>query len=254
MADARGPTSVRVLASKLAALVMFSCLISGAGAARNNAPASDARPLFVTSLPILRSVCTAVAGTRADCASILPPGTSPQSYEPTSADKEKIVQATALFYAAPRLDGWAAPLKAREKHRMIDWVPRAMRIPQDSPSAEADPYFWLDPLAAVEVVSDVTRVMCNHDKTGCPDYKAGGAALVKELRQVHAEVSRQLAAVKDRPVSAPSFLSYMVQRYGLKAAERGNTKSLDLDALGATAGRDTLPALIRYNATVISGL
>jgi len=132
-------------------------------------------------------------------------------------------------YVSDDLDGWAAKLARQDLVALVELLPEEYRLPAQTLSAhnhdhghdhgEADPHFWMDPLAAKAALPALAETLCRWDPENCDGYDARSEAFERELAELDTELNAILAPVQGKSVIAlHSSLVYMLTRYGIEAA------------------------------------
>lgn len=189
---------------------------------------------FVCTIPPLTAIVQEVAGDRAPVYNLLPPGSSPHTYEPRPTDAAAAEQALALFYVARSLDGWAARLNTPKRLAVMPKLPRAFRIAyiphehedddhghdhDEVSEEEADPHFWSDPLAVQALLPQLTTSLVALDPGGREVYEKNAADFAARLDALHEEVAARMAPFAGESVILfhPSWC-YFLDRYDMKVA------------------------------------
>jgi zinc transport system substrate-binding protein len=201
----------------------LAAALATALAATFAAPAAAAGPRIVVTGHPLAAILREIAGDRAEIVNLVPPGASPHTFEPRPSDLAAVERATALFYVAPTLDGWAARLPAREKVEVLALVPRELRLPDLEEHAGErvtdDPHFWTDPLLVRAAAPALVAALSRLDPPGAAAYRRGGADFERRLERLHEDIARQLAPLRGRAVVLlHASFQYMLARYGLVLA------------------------------------
>ena len=82
-----------------------------------------------------------------------------------------------------------------------------------------DPHVWLDPRLMARCVKNVVSALQKADPANTDAYGKNGAAYIKELHALDADLEKQLAPVKNVPfVTYHDAFRYFIRRYGLTLA------------------------------------
>lgn len=83
-------------------------------------------------------------------------------------------------------------------------------------SGAKDPHFWLDPVRFEKVATAIGERFAATDPANAADYRAGAAALVKDLGALDDEFETGLAQCRsDELVTGHAAFAYLADRYGL---------------------------------------
>jgi len=176
-------------------------------------------PRFVTTIPPFEMILRPVVGERGTVERLLAPGATPHTYDPTPSDLRATTEATALFFGAESLDGWAADLPAARRLAVIDLLPAGARRGFDGAGrggvAGVDPHFWTDPLAVKQLLPALADTLCAIDGGGCPVYRANADSFATALAALDTRLHTLLEPVREQPVMlARPFFRYFLHRYG----------------------------------------
>jgi len=191
-----------------------------------------AEPAYMTSIHPFATILQQVVGERATVHRLLPPGTSPHTYELRPSDLRFAESSTAVFYGSPQLDEWVARFPTVERYELLEMVPPDALLPllgdhhHDAPDAhqhafsdDIDPHFWTDPLTVKAMLPQLVATLCEIDPPGCGTYTVNAGKFAAELDSLHHEIARQLAPLKGQTViMSHPFFHYFLVRYGIKIA------------------------------------
>lgn len=176
---------------------------------------------YVASVAPLGMILQELVAGRAEVTVLLPPGTSPHTFDPTPAQAREASSSRAVFYVSDALDGWAADLGGASAVEVLTTcLPASYRLEsQDPHEPGADPHFWTDPEAVLAALPGLAEQLAKADPAGSAEYMANQQRFADELRAALGPVAEMLAPARGRPalLMHPSFL-YLFQRYGLRYA------------------------------------
>jgi zinc transport system substrate-binding protein len=153
-----------------------------------------------------------VAG-RGTVHTLLAPGQSPHTYDPSPSDLRAVRQSTAIIYGASHLDGWAAEFDTDARVALLDVLPTAARLRFEN--GTVDPHFWTSPQAVAGLVSPLADTLCALDRVGCDTYRANADSLLVDLSALDARLGTMMAPVREVPVVlAQPFFRYFLADYG----------------------------------------
>lgn len=186
---------------------------------------------YVTTVNPLTLILREITVGRAEIDCLLPPNSSPHTFEPTPSDLKILESAHAFFYGGPGLDSeWIKNLPFRRKVAMISMVPEKERLQmvQDhdhdhghghGEKGTIDPHFWTDPLTVKAMVPQLVAELGEIDPAGKAIYVANGELFKQKLDQLDLELRKILKPIADEPLLLfhPSF-NYLFHRYNLNSA------------------------------------
>lgn len=195
---------------------------------------------YVTSSAPLAMIIHEVAGPQIKVEYIVPPNTSPHTYNPKPSDALKIAKATAVFFVSKTNDGWIEKFshpKIIETLRLVDKsyllskeqmkndaTPHAMEYSHHHDNItdttfdyqKYDSHFWTDPILIKSLTSKIIDTLSKIDPLNAQTYKTNGETFIKKLTIIDKQISSIVSNIKDKPIFLhhPSFL-YFIKRYGL---------------------------------------
>ncbi|MBL7646053.1 MAG: zinc ABC transporter substrate-binding protein [Candidatus Hydrogenedentes bacterium] len=192
------------------------------------APSPLAQADFVVTIPPLQFIVQELTGDAATVASILPPGSSPHTYELRPSTARLLENARAVFYVDDSIDGWAARLAPGKIHAVFDLVPEDLRrefhVAHDHGETEsaAEPHtinahFWSDPVVVKAIVPRLVDTLSQSDPDNADIYATNATRFIGELDELDAEFKAAPAPVGGYALVAfhPSWC-YFFERYGIK--------------------------------------
>ncbi len=227
--------------------------------------ATDKVPVIASILP-LGDFCQNIGGERVAVKVLIPPGASPHVFEPTPVAVAKAMKARVFVYVGAGLDPWAERLIASRAvkssipveavaglplieevahhghdHRDHDQAgPKRGKGPDQEarPGAEGhahdrgNPHVWLDPVLAKDICRRIAQAFIQADPAHKKEYDENLAAYLGELDRLHADISREVAAFRQRDYVTfhPAF-AYFSRRYGLR----------EVGVIEAAPGREPSP-------------
>jgi manganese/zinc/iron transport system substrate-binding protein len=183
-------------------LVVVLGLLCSVGCQRDDTASSgaNARPLVVATTTMIGDLVRQIGGDKVQLVTLMPAGTDPHSFKPSTGDMGQVARATLVLYNGLHLEGKMVDLL---EQRLGD---RAVAITRDMPrdrllawaDGEAgahDPHVWFDPtlwtFAAQTVAAELARI----DSTNADHYRVRGEAVTKSLATLHAEAKSALATI-----------------------------------------------------------
>ncbi len=194
-----------------------------------------------------------IAGDRVQTVVMIPPGSSPHSYEPRPAQMAALSDAALYFAVGVEFEkAWldrfsSANRQMRVVHtdRLIqkiegdghhhhhhdddhhhhhhhhegfmDRIRAFFSAPQTHHTVSLDNHIWTSPQLALLQARAMAQALAEHDPKGAEDYWSGYARLAKEIARIDSAIAQMLA-----PYQGSAFLvhhpawGYFAQDYGLK--------------------------------------
>lgn len=194
------------------------------------APAVSQLSVFVTVAP-LQTFAERVGGERVTVQVMVPPGRSPETYEPTP--RQSAALATADLYVRvgmpfeeawmPRIVAANPRLTVFDARAGLELRPLADHRHEHGPAgsqpaaAGLDPHIWTSPPLVRIMTARLRDQLIALDPAHAPDYTASWAAFDAELAALDAELRARLAPLRQRRflVYHPAW-GYFAAAYGLE--------------------------------------
>ncbi len=199
------------------------CLLSlpGFSAAGSDGPGQDRYTVFVSIQP-QKYFVERVGGQFVDVQVLVPPGQSPETYEPTPRQMAGLGSARVFFRAGmpfeePLFRRGSGVFQTVEVVDTRNGVPlRAFHGHGDEEAGHRDPHVWLDPERVKIQAGTICETLCRIDPVHADTYRQGLNGFQRDLDRVHARVSAVLAPLKGRRIYVfhPAF-GYFTDAYGL---------------------------------------
>ncbi|MCA0970510.1 ZinT/AdcA family metal-binding protein [Halobacillus litoralis] len=217
------------LLSILTLLVLAACggeeATSGNGEEEESEPSAEPLKLFTTVYP-LQFFAQEVAGEEADVESILPPGSDPHTYEPTSKEMIEIADADAFIYNGAGLEAYAEKIASSvgsesvqvvEASKGMDLAEHAHNHDHGHDHGDQDPHVWLDPMRSVQLAEKVkdTLVELRPEKEAV--FTENFETLKAELEELDQQFSSQLESLPGSYIIVShAAYGYWEEAYGIK--------------------------------------
>ena len=166
----------------------------------------------------LADVVRQVGGDEVEVVTLLPPGASPHTFEPTPEQARQVAKARVFVDVGAGLDNWAARLRAaRTEPLIIVTATAGLSLLDGDHGAGGDPHVWLDP---VLMRDHIVGAIVDGLAAAAPDRRAaferGAVQLRDALTQLDAEVRALLAPAQRRSyVAFHAAWRYFGHRYDL---------------------------------------
>lgn len=182
-------------ARALAVLALLSTAACGGGAGASHAASTStaargSRIAVVTTISTLNSFVQGVGGNRVTVHSIVPVGSSPETYEPTPQSVVLVASAQVLVENGAGLETWMHGLmqNARPSAPLVD-------CSQGLPRIGSNPHFWMDPVYAKHYVARIEAALAAVDPSHKTEYERNAAAYDRQLDRLVVWIRAQLAPI-----------------------------------------------------------
>lgn len=196
--------------------LLIALLLTACGGNRQ----AEQKPVITVSIEPLRYFTEAIAGDRYQVVSMVPEGSSPETYDPTPRQMIDLSRSRAFLragYLGYELV-WTDKLQQNAKDVPFFNLSEGIELIREKEHAHAEgvePHIWTS-IANAEIIADnISRVMCRIDPEHAEEYKVNAATLKTKIADVDKEIQACLpGAAKAFLIYHPS-LSYFAREYGL---------------------------------------
>ncbi len=243
---------------------IFSLLIAGFLSACSPQPASQEKTLYVSILPI-RSLVKEIVDEDFRIEVLVPPGASPETFEPTPRQFIGLNEAQLVFNVGLLEFETALLDKIEDRTKIVDLSRGIVRIEGSCAHAGrngsdhahgVDPHVWTSPRALQRMVENAYEAI--HARW--PDsakYTANHARLQEELRQLDLRTAEKIArsGIRYFIIYHPA-LTYYARDYGLRQeaveADGKEPSAKRLTALIRQARKDGIGRILYQNQFPVS--
>lgn len=193
----------------------------------------------------------AVAGDLVDVVTLVPPGSSPANYQPTTTEMQALSDAKIYFTLQMPTEKANILPKVGDFNESIEIIDLREAVSEVYPllngdgeeiegeSDSVDPHLWLSPKNAVVMVQTVADKLSEIDEANKETYQANAADYIDEINALDDEIQQTVAALENK-----SFLIYHAA-YGYFAHDYGLTMvAIEIEGKQATA--EELQGVIDY--------
>ena len=201
-------------------LTLFICFACG-----NTAQKSEKAIITVTIEP-LRYFTEAIAGENYQVVSMVPKGSSPESYDPTPQQLVNLSKSQAYFRIGHIgfEQAWMKKLEANCPDMKVYDTSKGVDLIRDKGHWHGDhfheggvePHIWNSTQNALIIADNIYQALCELDSTHEADYKNRLDSLKQSIRQTDAETRRLLDNADSTFLIYHPALSYFARDYGLK--------------------------------------
>jgi len=156
-----------------------------------------------------------VGGAQVDVITLLPPGASPHTFEPSPQTITSASQATALFKIGVGLDDWSQRVIDAGSQATIVDLSAQVRL-QTLGEEGLDPHYWLSAENARAMTHEITEALISLDPAHAADFRRNAEEYQQQLAELHEELRRQFATVTTTQFATfHEAWYYFAQAYGL---------------------------------------
>jgi zinc transport system substrate-binding protein len=175
------------------------------------------KPVVAVSIVPEATFVQAVCGDLADVITMIPPGSSPESYEPTPQEMENFSKADVYFAIGVPTEE-ANILPGAKDMNVVRLQEKVAEVYPDRTfeEGERDPHIWLSPKRAKVMVQTIADEMSKIDAKNKDTYQKNAQDYIAQLDQLDKDITAALEGVKNKSfiVYHPAF-GYLADDYGL---------------------------------------
>lgn len=175
------------------------------------------KPIVAVTIVPEETFVTAVCGDLVEVVTMVPPGNSPENYEPTAELMQKFEKA-ALYFSIGVPTEEANIIPSVGDTTVISLAERVAEVYPDRTfdSGERDPHIWLSPKRVKVMIEVIVDEMSKIDPDNANTYEENGQAYIEELEDLNAQIESVLIDVQSKNfiVYHPAF-GYLADDYGL---------------------------------------
>ena len=191
-----------------------------------NTTQKSEKPILTVTLEPLRYFTEAIAGNNYEVVSMVPKGSSPESYDPTPQQLVNLSKSQAYFrigYIGFE-QAWMKKLEANCPNMEVYNTSKGIDLIRDKGHWHGDhfheggvePHVWNSTQNALIIADNIYQALCELDSTHQEDYQKRLDVLKQTIRQTDANVRTLLENADSTFLIYHPALSYFARDYGLK--------------------------------------
>lgn len=212
----------KLLAVATAFLSFFTVLTACASNPSAGQSSSDARaqkPVIAVTVVPEATFAKAVCGDYMDVITAVPPGYSPETYDPTPKEKEELSRASVYFaVGVPVEEATILPSVSDESIKIVKLQEEvAKQFPDRTfPDGERDPHIWLSPKRAKAMTETIAAECGAIDPQNKDVYEQNAESYTAKLDSLDSELKNTFSDLQNKTflVFHPAF-GYLAEDYGL---------------------------------------
>ena len=207
-----------VLGVTLVLGLLFVTGCSGNGKTEVTSEETNEKPIVAVTIVPEQTFAEAVCGNLAEVVTMVPPGNSPENYEPTPEKMEKFSKASLYFsIGVPTEKANILPNVGDVKVVSLQDEVASVYPDRMFESGERDPHIWLSPKRVKVMVEAIAREMGELDEVNKDTYTKNAEAYIEQLDELNKQILSSLEGVQSKKliVYHPAF-GYLADDYGLK--------------------------------------
>lgn len=218
-------------------MVIVSLLLCSASCVKEQRGAKKIQA--VASITPLGDFVRQVGGDRVSVDVIVPPGSSPHTFEPTPTQIKSIHNADLMVVVGVNLEFWLSKVLEAAGNPHLTIVDLSdgifiIREPHEHGERETgDPHIWLSPRNAIKHIEKIRDALIRLDPGGKDLYERNAGNYIKSLKDLDLQISESVKNFSSRKfISNHSAWVYFARDYGLE----------QVASIEPTPGREPSPA------------
>jgi len=179
---------------------------------------SQEKPIIAVSIVPEQTFVNAVCGDLVQVVTLIPPGSSPENYEPTPQEIEAFNDAAIYFsIGVPTEKTNILPNAGDVKVISLQDEVAAVYEDREFASGERDPHIWLSPKRVKVMVEVIAREMGELDQANKSTYNKNAETYIAQLDELDQQIKDSLEGVQSKKfiVYHPAF-GYIADDYGIE--------------------------------------
>jgi len=187
-------------------------------------PSYAEKTKVIASIAPLADFARQVGGEKIDVKLLLPPGTSPHTYEPTPRAIQDVSNARVFIKIGSDLELWAEKIIKAAANKNLIIVDSSsgvslLRDPHSHGHRSADPHIWLDPFIASGIITKIENAFIKADPENSEHYRLNASRYREKLSELDTEISGRVKEFRTKEyVTFHPAWNYFSRRYGLQVA------------------------------------
>ena len=223
--------NINRLSALVCACTLSLSLLTGCGTQPADTAAGDGRLRVLTSFYPMYDFACKIGGDCIDVTNMVPSGTEPHDWEPSTNDLKNLEKADVFIYNGAGMEPWADDLLVSRSDtlRVVEASENVELRTTDGEHEHAhehedadhhhgdfDPHVWLDPENAKIEMEAIRDALCAADPENSTVFQSNYEKYAAELDALDAEFREKLAPLPNRTiVVAHEAFGYLCDAYGL---------------------------------------
>ena len=223
--------NINRLSALVCACTLSLSLLTGCGTQPADTAAGDGRLRVLTSFYPMYDFACKIGGDYIDVTNMVPSGTEPHDWEPSTNDLKSLEKADVFIYNGADMEPWADALLVSRSDtlRVVEASENVELRTTDGEHEHAhehegadhhhgdfDPHVWLDPENAKIEMEAIRDALCAADPENSTVFQSNYEKYAAELDALDAEFREKLAPLPNRTiVVAHEAFGYLCDAYGL---------------------------------------
>lgn len=199
-------------------------LAAGCGAPKAEKP-DGGKLAVVASFYAMKEITQAIGGDKVDVRTLIPEGTEPHEFQPTTRSMKDLSRARVLVIQGLGMEPWAEEMvKAAENKDLVQVVAAQQVQPIQNEEKEEirehgqyDPHAWLSPSCAQLEARAIADGLANADPANRAYYEANADKLIARLQTLEDKYKEKFRQVHRKDfVTGHAAFAYVCRDFGLE--------------------------------------
>lgn len=199
-------------------------LAAGCGAPKAEKPDGGKLPV-VASFYAMKEITQAIGGDKVDVRTLIPEGTEPHEFQPTTRSMKDLSRARVLVIQGLGMEPWAEEMvKAAENKDLVQVVAAQQVQPIQNEEKEEirehgqyDPHAWLSPSCAQLEARAIADGLANADPANRAYYEANADKFIARLQTLEDKYKEKFRQVHRKDfVTGHAAFAYVCRDFGLE--------------------------------------
>lgn len=183
--------------------VIILCIILSVGLCGCGNVKTDKNTIAVSIVPQATFV-EKVCGDKFDIVTMIPPGASAETYEPTIAEISQLENASIYFAIGVSAEKNIILPTIKDKEKIIELHTEAEKVyPPVEINGQRDPHLWLSPKRVIVMVKSIADALAKIDPENEDFYKTNALNYCNQLESTDKEIKQLLSNIKN-----PKFIAF----------------------------------------------
>lgn len=207
-------------------LIAMFLIVSKLSTDPSKQPQNIDKKLYVAaSINPLADMVKQIGGQDVEVDTILPPGASPHTFEPTPQQIRNAQGIKLIFVIGHGLDNWTKPISDNAVDATIVTVDQNINLRQlpldqrdeDEPDQSIDPHYWLTPTNAKIMSQNIFDALSQVDSEHKEIYAANLKSYLAKLDELNEYLNIKLSGVKDKKlITHHNAWGYFADAYSMQ--------------------------------------
>ncbi len=211
-------------------ILCFSVLFSACSGKENDFVRDESKLQVYTSFYAVCDFVQKIGGDKIQVYNLVPSGTEPHNWEPTSGDMLNLENADFLFYNGGGMEGWIDKVRASIENENIEYVELSKDVDfiksehtheheegENHDEEGVDPHIWLDPQNAKKEAFAIKEALSAKDAENADYYSQKYDEFAKKADELDESFKEVVSGAENKTiVVAHQAYGYLCKAYGLE--------------------------------------